>query len=301
MMEGSSGSLPQKPAEVGGGSLKEESKKLAQDFSKDARFTQFAEGILRIPEDQSFESTLKAHVDQLDPESLQNSPEQLKSLQRFLSLFPATSSSVLFGQQSLHPLLAQSVVFTFQEQAFNKFDTAQAVAALEYQIEQVDSNLKPLIFEFIEKGTAEAKPEQIPGLLKIANQLNMPGLLALLKKRLVNEKQLKNLDSKQLFECLKIAVESQMNNLCWGIIQEMKKKETEPDPAQQTLFKLGKIVTLNPANRISVRIEKQDDLNSLKEALAAGVFINEIMISSLKERLDFDGLDLDKVLKLSIY
>jgi len=274
--------------------LREEAKLLALNFKQDGQLSRFGAEILSNLETPNVVENLQTKVfDQLKPEDLEGKPLQLKAAQRFISQFPGVAKRVQFGEQhEAHPLLVRAAVgpiFREMMGQFNETETIQSIAA------RLNPEMSPLFHEYFEKGTVSPTIAQVPELLKLADQLNITGLLEVARKNIEEHKVLAKLTAAQANEWLELALNRNMGWLQLTLLQEMKKRAIAPDATKPKLVALctlynkdknSETLDFNAEKQIRFSCIKPQDLVLLKEFNAVGLRIESLTLKTKDVKLN---------------
>jgi len=277
----------QTPAAVNMDLLRAEAKLLASNFKQDAQLSRFGAEILSNLETPDVVENLQTKVfDQLKPEDLEGKPLQLKAAQRFISQFPGVAKTVKFGgEKEAHPLLVRAAVGPqFREMLgqFNETETIQSIA------ERLNPEMSPFFHEYFEKGTVSPTIAQVPELLKLADQLNIVGLLEVAGENIKEHKVLEKLDAAQLNEWLELALNRNIGWLQLTVLEEMRKRTIAPDATKPKLVALcaiynkdknSKCLSLSAEKQIEFTCGVQQDLEVLKQFNTLGLRIESLILS----------------------
>jgi len=281
----------QVPAAVNLEALRAEAEVLAKSFQQDRQLKGFAEKISSVLKGPGVEENLRSRVfDQLQPEDLEGKPEQLKAAQRFMSQFPSVGKTVPFGEHWVHPLLVKLGAGPTFREMFNDFPGGESeiIQSIADKLEE-KPQMRALFYEYFETGTVSPTIDQIPELLRLADQFHVPGIFDIVNAHTYSV--IDALNDQQLNTFLELSVKRNIGWLQLRLLDRIPAERIEKlqNANLQELVKAyigqGGMFSLNPQGQITANIKNATQLKKLVQLVGLGLRVEQLKVRSVDQNL----------------
>jgi len=207
-----------------------------------------------------------------------------------MSQFPSVGKTVPFGEHWVHPLLVKLGAGPTFREMFNDFPGGESeiIQSIVHKLEE-KPQMRALFYEYFETGTVSPTIDQIPELLRLADQFHVPGIFAIVNAHIYPV--IDALNDQQLNTFLELSVKRNIGWLQLRLLDRIPAERIEKlqNKNLQELVKAyadnQSLFSLNPQGQITAKITKATQLERLIQLVGLGLRVEQLTVRSEDQNL----------------